>query len=99
MPESILDHLDWLEAERDIRITRAVALRSGYLQNLKLTCPRWARAKSPTENAEHQQSTAGCLRLQSRQTSESAGAYRESESDSRAQSNRASSRPNLQVVK
>jgi hypothetical protein len=25
MPESILDHLDWLEAEREIRITRAVA--------------------------------------------------------------------------
>ena len=26
MPESILDHLDWLEAERDIRTTRAVAM-------------------------------------------------------------------------
>lgn len=27
LPESILDHLDWLEAEREIRATRAVALR------------------------------------------------------------------------
>ena len=26
MPESILDHFDWLEAERDIRTTRAVAM-------------------------------------------------------------------------
>jgi hypothetical protein len=26
MPESILDYFDWLEAEREIRTTRAVAL-------------------------------------------------------------------------
>jgi hypothetical protein len=25
LPESVLDHFDWLEAEREIRITRAVA--------------------------------------------------------------------------
>jgi hypothetical protein len=25
MPESVLDHLDWLEAEHETRITRAVA--------------------------------------------------------------------------
>jgi len=27
LPESILDHYDWLEAEREIRTTRAVAHR------------------------------------------------------------------------
>jgi hypothetical protein len=30
MPESILDRLEWLEAEREIRITRAVNTRDGF---------------------------------------------------------------------
>jgi hypothetical protein len=30
LPESVLDHLDWLDAEREIRITRAVAKRSAF---------------------------------------------------------------------
>ena len=34
LPESILDHFDWLEAEREIRTTRAVAKRSDSAQSL-----------------------------------------------------------------
>lgn len=30
LPESVLDYLDWLEAEREIRTTRAVAKRSVF---------------------------------------------------------------------
>ena len=30
LPESVLDQLDWLEAEREIRITSAVANRSDF---------------------------------------------------------------------
>jgi len=30
LPESVLDHLDWLEAEREIRTTRAVASKLAF---------------------------------------------------------------------
>ena len=35
MPESILDHFDWLEAECKIRTTRAVAQEIGFRSRLQ----------------------------------------------------------------
>ena len=45
LPESILDQFDWLEAEREIRITRAISLWSAA------TCRRFQKARlvAPTK--------------------------------------------------
>ena len=37
LPESLLDQLDWLEAESEIRTTRAVAKRSAFVPSA--VCP------------------------------------------------------------
>jgi hypothetical protein len=35
LPESVLDQVDWLEAEREIRIARAVANKSAFARPVK----------------------------------------------------------------